>query len=79
LAINQISVPNATLHNNHAIAYYYLGLYSYAIEDFTQAVQISGSTALIHHNRGLTFQLLGMAAQANSDFTIACQLDAQYC
>ena len=57
-----------------------LGLYSEAVDDYTQAVQISGGTdAIFYKNRSNAWFYLGMYVQMNSDADAACRLDPTYC
>ena len=66
-------------YNNRGIAYYVLGQYKRAIEDFDVAIQLNRGYANAYDWRGSAYFKLGQYANADADEAKACSLDSKYC
>ena len=70
------TMPKA--YGNRGVAYYSLGQYQRAIQDYDEAIRLK-PTAVRYTNRGVAYRLLGQYAKADADKAKACSLDSQYC
>ena len=61
------------------MAYYYLGAYQRAIQDFDKAIRLESGYALAYDARGLAYSNLGQYSKTDADKAKACSLDNEYC
>ena len=65
-------------YNNRGAAYYYLGQYQRAIEDYDKAIQLDPDYATAYYNRGGSYSDLAQYQRAIEGFDKAIQLDPDY-
>ena len=62
---------------NRGNAYYDLGQYERAIEDWDEAIRLNPQAADAYYNRGLAYERLGRQEQADRDFAKAKELGVE--
>jgi len=73
-----VTEKNSLVQNNRGFAYYVLGDYRQAIEDYSAAIAIKPGYATAHHNRGIAYIALGDHKKAIVDFNHAIALKPAY-
>ena len=58
-------------------AYYYLGQYERAIEDYDEAIRIDPEYGKAYYNRGIAYEILGQQPRAERDFERAKELGVE--
>ena len=66
----------ARVLNNRGIAFYAVGLFDLAIEDYTEALELEPSFGAALDNRGTSYMSMGFFEFAIEDFGAAIELDA---
>ena len=69
---------NWLVYNNRGIAYYDLGNYKQAIEDYNRAIEIKPDYADAYYNRGIAYNGLGNYRQAIEDYNRAIEIKPGY-
>ena len=75
----RLDPDDALAYNNRGNAYYYLGEYQRAIQDYDKAIQLDPDYANAYQGRGLAYHYLGEYTKQAADLAKACSLDRQYC
>ncbi len=65
------------IFNNRGIAYYKLGQYEMAIQDYDDAILIDPQNAGTYYNRGFTYYDLGQYERAIQDYDEVIRLNPQ--
>lgn len=65
-------------YGNRGVAYYEIGMYREAIDDYTAAVNINHYFVPAYNNRGNAFRMLGDLDKAISDYTKAVEIRPTY-
>ena len=73
-------VPDLALgYNNRGFAYYALGEYEQAIQNYDKAIELIPDFALAYYNRSLGLRRLKQQESADRDLVKACDLDSNLC
>ncbi|MDP7085880.1 MAG: tetratricopeptide repeat protein [Dehalococcoidia bacterium] len=75
----RLDPDDALAYNNRGNAYYYLGEYQRAIQDYDKAIQLDPDYRMAYFNRGNAYDDLGQYQRAIQDYDKACSLDSKYC
>ena len=69
----------ARTYNNRGGAYFNLGQYQRALEDFDKAIRLEPGYGSAYSNRGAAYSALGQSANAEANKAKACSLDGRWC
>jgi protein O-mannosyl-transferase len=74
----KVTDNNCLVYNGRGAAYYGLGNYRQAIEDYGRAIEINPGYAIAFYNRGLAYNGLGNYRQAIEDYGRAIEINPGY-
>jgi tetratricopeptide (TPR) repeat protein len=65
---------DAAIYYNRGMAYYYLGQYQRATEDYSEAIRLKPDYVDAYNNRGIAYYDLGQYKRAIEDYSVAIRL-----
>jgi tetratricopeptide (TPR) repeat protein len=74
----KVTTGNSFIYCNRGVAYYVLGNYKQAIEDYNRAIETNPELAVAYNDRGAAYDKLGDRVQAVSDFDRAIEIRPEY-
>src|SRR5215204_820043 len=75
---NPAALATYDTHYDRGVAYYHIGDYDHAVDEFIQAIQLQPDRMGAYYSRGLAYGQKGSYQQAIEDFNQAIQRDPNY-